>query len=137
MRPEDWEPFKDLDPEIPNPDYPNLNIERVKKQTREYLAAVKSIDRNVGRVLELLNELELEDNFIIVFTSDHGYNLGRRHQLQRQCHSHPQGKPREQMAQHSSRATPQSLGHLASSTNCDQVADVVKPSFVLRKHLQI
>ena len=43
VRPEDWEPFKDLDPEIPNPDYPNLNIEKIKKQTREYLAAVKSI----------------------------------------------------------------------------------------------
>ena len=76
VRPEDWEPFKDLDPEIPNPDYPNLNIEKIKKQTREYLAAVKSIDRNVGRVLELLKELELDDNTIIVFTSDHGYNLG-------------------------------------------------------------
>ena len=76
VRDEDWEPFKDLDPEIPNPDYPNLNVAQVKKRTREYLAAVKSIDRNVGRVLGLLDELELSANTIVIFTSDHGYNLG-------------------------------------------------------------
>lgn len=76
VRDEDWEPFKDLDPEIPNPDYPNLNVAQVKKRTREYLAAVKSIDRNVGRVLALLDELELSAKTIVIFTSDHGYNLG-------------------------------------------------------------
>ncbi len=74
--PEDWEPFKDLDPEIPNPDFPNLNVAKVKQQTREYLASVKSVDRNVGRVLDLLKSFELEDNTIVIFTSDHGYNLG-------------------------------------------------------------
>ncbi|MBH56215.1 MAG: N-acetylgalactosamine-6-sulfatase, partial [Planctomycetaceae bacterium] len=76
VRPEDWEPFKDLDPEIPNPDFPNLNVAKVKKQTREYLASVKSVDRNVGRVLQMLDSLSLEKNTIVIFTSDHGYNLG-------------------------------------------------------------
>jgi uncharacterized sulfatase len=76
VRDEDWEPFKDLDPEIPNPDYPNLDVALIKKRTREYLAAVKSVDRNVGRVLALLEELRLDDNTIVIFTSDHGYNLG-------------------------------------------------------------
>lgn len=76
VRPEDWEPFKDLDPEIPNPDFPNLNVPQVKKQTREYLASVKSVDRNVGRILELLESLNLDRNTIVLFTSDHGYNLG-------------------------------------------------------------
>ncbi|MEL0096359.1 MAG: sulfatase-like hydrolase/transferase [Planctomycetaceae bacterium] len=76
VRPEDWEPFKDLDPEIPNPEFPNLNVSRVKKQTRESLASVKSVDRNVGRVLDLLESLQLGDNTIVIFTSDHGYNLG-------------------------------------------------------------
>jgi uncharacterized sulfatase len=76
VRPEDWAPFKDLDPEIPNPDFPNLNVPLIKKRTREYLAAVKSVDRNVGRVLGLLEKLKLNANTIVVFTSDHGYNLG-------------------------------------------------------------
>ena len=73
---EDWAPFKDLDPEIPNPDYPNLDVALIKKRTREYLASVKSVDRNVGRVLELLDQLKLSDRTIVIFTSDHGYNLG-------------------------------------------------------------
>ena len=76
VRPEDWEPFKDLDPQIPNPDFPDLDVALIKKRTREYLAAVKSVDRNVGRILTLLDELELAANTIVVFTSDHGYNLG-------------------------------------------------------------
>jgi len=76
VRPEDWEPFKDLDPEIPNPDFPDLDVALVKKRTREYLAAVKSVDRNVGRVLDVLDTLKLTSNTIVVFTSDHGYNLG-------------------------------------------------------------
>jgi uncharacterized sulfatase len=37
---------------------------------------VKSVDRNVGRVLDLLDALKLTSNTIVVFTSDHGYNLG-------------------------------------------------------------
>lgn len=76
VRPEDWAPFKDLDPEIPNPNYPNLDVAEVKRRTREYLASVKSVDRNVGRMLELLEELKLADDTIVIFTSDHGYNLG-------------------------------------------------------------
>ncbi|MDP6445250.1 MAG: sulfatase-like hydrolase/transferase, partial [Pirellulaceae bacterium] len=76
VRDEDWEPFKNLDPEIPNPDFPNLDTELIKRRTREYLASVKSVDRNVGRVLDLLEELNLSDETIVIFTSDHGYNLG-------------------------------------------------------------
>lgn len=76
VRPEDWAPFENLDPEIPNPDYPNLDIPLIKQRTREYLAAVKSIDRNVGRLLDELDKFELSDNTIVIFTSDHGYNLG-------------------------------------------------------------
>ncbi|MCG8652111.1 MAG: sulfatase-like hydrolase/transferase [Pirellulales bacterium] len=76
VRPEDWEPFENLDPSIPNPDYPDLDVSLIKKRTREYLASVKSVDRNVGRVLEFLDHQGLAENTIVVFTSDHGYNLG-------------------------------------------------------------
>lgn len=75
-RDEDWEPYKDLDPTLPEPVHPDLNIELVKKRTREYYASVASVDRNVGRVLDLLDELEIADNTIVVFTSDHGYHNG-------------------------------------------------------------
>jgi uncharacterized sulfatase len=70
----DMEPFKNLDPTIP--DFPNLKVKQVKKLTREYYASVHSIDRNLGRLLALLDQLGLRDNTIIIFTSDHGYMIG-------------------------------------------------------------
>jgi choline-sulfatase len=73
---EDLAPFKDIDPKIPNPDYPKLDVARVKKMTREYLASVASVDRNVGRLMAELDLLQLTEKTIVIFTSDHGYNMG-------------------------------------------------------------
>lgn len=39
---------------------------------RQYLGDVYQIDRNVGRVLEVIEELDLTENTIVVFSSDHG-----------------------------------------------------------------
>lgn len=68
--------FKGLDPKVPNPDFPKLDVARVRKLTREYLASVAAVDRNVGRVLDELDRLKLADNTLVIFTSDHGYNIG-------------------------------------------------------------
>jgi choline-sulfatase len=73
---EDWALFRDLDPTIPNPDYPNLDVAAVKKATREYLASVHSIDRNVGRLLAELDRRKLAEKTVVIFSSDHGYNIG-------------------------------------------------------------
>ena len=70
----DAAPFKNLDPTIPN--FPNLQVKKVKQLTREYYASVHSVDRNLGRLLEMLDQLGLRENTIIVFTSDHGYMIG-------------------------------------------------------------
>lgn len=75
-RDEDWEPYKNLDPTLPEPVHPDLNTKLVKKRTREYYASVASVDRNVGRILDLLDELKIAENTIVVFTSDHGYHNG-------------------------------------------------------------
>jgi choline-sulfatase len=72
----DRSPFEKLDPLIPNPDYPGLDTARVKRITREYLGSVKGVDRNLGRVLGLLDELKLTDNTIVIYSSDHGYSMG-------------------------------------------------------------
>lgn len=45
---------------------------RVHQNLPEYAAMVEHMDENVGRVLKRLKELELEENTIIVFTSDNG-----------------------------------------------------------------
>ncbi|MFM9960040.1 MAG: sulfatase [Planctomycetaceae bacterium] len=68
--------FAELDPQVPNPDFPKLDTARVKKLTREYLASVAAVDRNVGRLLDELDRLKLSDNTLVIFTSDHGYNIG-------------------------------------------------------------
>lgn len=73
---EDWAPFENLDPNLPDPDYPDLDVEKFKQYTREYLASIKGVDRNLGKVLLLLKELNLEKNTVVIFTSDHGYLMG-------------------------------------------------------------
>lgn len=76
VAPEDWAPFEKLDPAIPNPDYPELEVDKVKQMTREYLASVAGVDRNVGQVLAALERLQLTENTIFIFSSDNGYQVG-------------------------------------------------------------
>lgn len=76
VSPADWAPFADKDLVLPEPDYPGLDVPRAKRMLREYLASIHSVDRNVGRVLDLLDELGLTQNTLVIFTSDHGFNLG-------------------------------------------------------------
>src|SRR5262249_3007282 len=72
--PEDSAPFKDLDPTIPK--FPGLDVKQVKDWTRAYYASIHSVDRNLGRLLALLDQLGLAENTIVIFTSDHGYMIG-------------------------------------------------------------
>jgi len=71
----DWGRFKNSDPALPHPDYPKLDIPRAKRMMREYLASVASVDRNLGRLLEAVDELEISQNTVVIFTSDNGYNM--------------------------------------------------------------
>lgn len=43
---------------------------------KDYLACVKSVDDNIGRLLDYLDENGLTDNTMIVLTSDQGFYLG-------------------------------------------------------------
>ncbi len=43
---------------------------------KDYLACVKSVDDNVGRVLDFLDKNGLADNTIVVYTGDQGFYLG-------------------------------------------------------------
>jgi len=74
VAPEDWAPYASLDPTIPN--YQGLNESWVKSKMKEYLASATGVDRNVGRLLDVLDENNLSDNTVVIFTSDHGYNMG-------------------------------------------------------------
>jgi iduronate 2-sulfatase len=53
-----------------------LDIRRQKKALGGYYACVAYMDAQVGKVLGALRRTGLEDNTIVIFTSDHGYHLG-------------------------------------------------------------
>lgn len=76
--PEDSAHYDDLDPEN-IPTSKGLDIEYTKKQHVAYYSSVSSVDRNVGRLLDVLDESGLAERTVVLFTSDHGYNLGRHY----------------------------------------------------------
>ena len=53
-----------------------MSEEQQKKVISGYMASVRFMDAQVGRLLTTLDELDLRKNTIVVFLSDHGYNLG-------------------------------------------------------------
>lgn len=52
--------------------------EKYQTNMRAYFRMISGIDHVVGRMLEKLDELELADNTVIIYTADNGYYLGDR-----------------------------------------------------------
>ena len=46
-----------------------------------YLASVASVDEQIGRILDVVEQSPLKDNTIIVLTSDHGWGMGEKDYL--------------------------------------------------------
>lgn len=53
-----------------------MSEEQEKKAVAAYYASVSYMDAQVGKVLKTLKDEGLEDNTIVIFTSDHGFHLG-------------------------------------------------------------
>lgn len=53
-----------------------MNELQQKQSLAAYYASVSFMDEQVGRLLDTLDRLDLRKNTIVIFTSDHGYNLG-------------------------------------------------------------
>ncbi len=49
---------------------------KYRRYMLDYLSVIRSVDRNVGRVIDYLQENGLWDNTIIVYTSDQGFYMG-------------------------------------------------------------
>jgi arylsulfatase A-like enzyme len=49
---------------------------KYQRYIKDYLRCVASVDDNVGRVLDYLDESGLADNTIVIYTSDQGFYLG-------------------------------------------------------------
>jgi uncharacterized sulfatase len=58
--------------------------EQQKKAIQAYYACISFVDAQIGKLLDGLEEFGLLDNTLIVFWSDHGYNLGEHGQWQNQ-----------------------------------------------------
>ena len=71
---EDEAALRDVDPAIP--DVRGIDRAQVKAWTREHLASIHAVDRNVGRLLEALDRLGLAPSTLVLFTGDNGYNIG-------------------------------------------------------------
>ncbi|MFO7822662.1 MAG: sulfatase [Cyclobacterium sp.] len=53
-----------------------MTEDQQKKAIAGYYASVTYMDAQVGKILQTLEEEGLEDNTIVIFTSDHGFHLG-------------------------------------------------------------
>ncbi len=86
------QPFDELPPDAPLAHYEAMsprkllvrgNVDHDSETGREaariapmYYAAVESIDAQLGRMLETLDRLDLTDDTIVIFTADHGQQMG-------------------------------------------------------------
>lgn len=63
---------------VPDEDYEHYRGRFEDKDQDLYHAMVRRLDWNVGRILKTLDELELREKTLVVFTSDHGENFPLR-----------------------------------------------------------
>ncbi|MCA9132953.1 MAG: sulfatase, partial [Planctomycetales bacterium] len=54
----------------------HMDFRRQRKALGGYLASVAYMDAQVGKVLDALQQAQLDERTIVIFTSDHGYHLG-------------------------------------------------------------
>jgi arylsulfatase A-like enzyme len=77
MRMMDLDPFRDLGADVPA----GLSLDdeiawRYQRFIKRYLRVVASLDDNVGRLLDHLDQRGLADRTIVIYTSDQGFFLG-------------------------------------------------------------
>lgn len=72
----DWDDIPEQGINYVNSVNGQMSVEQEKKAMAAYYATTSFLDAQVGKVLNTLREEGLEDNTIVIFTSDHGYLLG-------------------------------------------------------------
>jgi choline-sulfatase len=54
-----------------------------------YYTSVNYLDHNIGQVLAKLRQLNLENDTLVVYMADHGYNLGQHGRFEKHCSYEP------------------------------------------------
>jgi len=88
----DFEPYPEQQVDLPDVKIgDNVPIEALRRQNEKifgmsemqkkevisaYMASVRFMDKQVGRLLDTLDRLNVREETIVIFVSDHGYNLG-------------------------------------------------------------
>lgn len=72
----DWHNYKQ------RPDSP-IPLDSLRAARRGYYGAITWVDKQVGRVLDALDNLGLTKSTIIVFTADHGFQLGEHAEFEK------------------------------------------------------
>ncbi len=58
-----------------------------REEYPDYLGCVNSLDLNVGRIRDVLRALKMDDNTLVIYTSDHGSHFRTRNgEYKRSCH---------------------------------------------------
>jgi arylsulfatase A-like enzyme len=65
--------------------FANLTPEEKQGIIAAYYSSAYFLDRNIGRVLQTLRSLGLEENTLVVYTADHGYCLGHHGRFEKHC----------------------------------------------------
>jgi arylsulfatase A-like enzyme len=68
----DWPPYRKVQDETP---------EQVEQLRREYAALVSMCDAHLGKVLDLMDELDLWKDTMLIVNTDHGFLIGEREWL--------------------------------------------------------
>jgi len=69
--PEKWDIYDPADVPIP-PNVPPAMEARARTELAQYYGLVSSLDENIGRLSMALHHLDLAENTIVIFSSDHG-----------------------------------------------------------------
>jgi uncharacterized sulfatase len=90
---EDWE--MKIAPPVAywtNPANWGMSYEQRRDATHAYYASILFLDAQVGKVLDAMDRLDLWKDTLVVFWSDHGYNLGEHGQWMKQSLFEPSAR---------------------------------------------
>lgn len=72
----DWDDIPKLGINYKTSKNMKMDVPKQRKAVSGYFASVAYMDAQVGKVMTALKDAAIEDETIVIFTSDHGYHLG-------------------------------------------------------------